>query len=128
MNLAKALRTQILSYLYGAIPLASLREKSASLTIAAGDLEDNGEPDTEALRLANTMIANFSDFDEGFISEPRLKQNLGNVLFSASLSQQYEIQNSEAAAYRIHTGTLSPATTERGLLGQAYTAHEAVYA
>jgi hypothetical protein len=101
MKLLDPLKSQILAYLGGAITLAALREWFAPLSM---DAESSGDPD--AIRAAYQMIGDFSDLDEGFLSDLQLKQNLVNLLFDPPFASPYlEIQFGQAPGFT--TGTLT---------------------
>jgi hypothetical protein len=65
-----------LEYLNGEIGLEQLRKWFAPVSM---DLVCSENPD--AVRVANAIIGDLSDFDEGFLLEDQLKQNLRELLF-----------------------------------------------
>lgn len=65
-----------LDYLSGKIGLVELRKRYASRS-----MDDVCSSDSEAVRVANAIIGAFSDYDEGFLSEDQLRQQLSDLLF-----------------------------------------------
>jgi hypothetical protein len=102
MSLSNSLRASILSYLWGSEDLKQLRSTATPLALNAGDTRDS-----EALPLANLLLADFADLDEGYISEQNFKQNLANLLFSRSASIEIELSFNPFNAHRLRTGTLT---------------------
>ena len=91
-----------LDYLSGKISLVQLRYWYASISM---DAVSSSNPD--AVRIANAIIGDFSDFDEGFLSEDELKKNLSALLFpSPSLTSVKEFVF-QATVPAVQTGTSS---------------------
>lgn len=122
MPLPESFKSQMISYLYGSLSLNTLRERLAPFAIDAGDSRD-----PESLRLANGLIGNFSDFDEGHLKETELKQNLYNLLFGASTSSYMEIKL-DYAAPAIRTGTATSGSGEAAPFGSAGRKRATVFA
>lgn len=95
------LKSQILAYLSGTITLAALRDWFAPVSM---DAESSG--DRDLIRATYKMIGDFSDLDEGFLSEIQLKQNLVNLLFHPAFASPYlEIQLGQSPT--VTTSTLT---------------------
>lgn len=100
--LLNTIRYQILAYWNREITLQALREWLAPITMDAASAAD--EPSQQ---LAMQLIGDFSDFDEGFIAEPALRQKLFNVISPfASSSVTYDLGFSLAIDL-ITTGTFT---------------------
>lgn len=72
------------------------------------DIISSDDPD--ATRLGNELIGNFSDLDEGFLDEPKLKRNLASVLFSPPFAShyieiQFDLMNTMQSTPRVQTST-----------------------
>ncbi|MFZ0274166.1 MAG: hypothetical protein WB524_09030 [Acidobacteriaceae bacterium] len=105
MKTLDGLKSEILAYLYGYTTLDAFRQRCASLTIEAGASRTIKDADEkEALGIANQLIGDFSDFDEGYLSEAALQQNLRNLIFGGSSSRRFEIQIGQPPAAAFTTG------------------------
>jgi hypothetical protein len=106
MKLTDQLKSLILAYLCETISLADLRRQSASLSMDAGDSKES-----EALRIANAIVGDFSDVDEGFLSEQQLKQNLAALLYpSPSMASLQEPHDSGSKTGTSTTVAIEPAS------------------
>lgn len=99
MNLSNALNSLILDYLYRAIDLRAFRETSGPLCIAA--CEKGTDP--ADLKLAKRLIGDFTDIDDGLMSEQSFRDNLTGLFFSPATSTSRYIELKIDSATRTRT-------------------------
>lgn len=99
---SSTLNSLILSYLYRTIDLSALRDKSAPFCISAGEKDSGNAAD---LRAANLLIADFTDIDEGLITERDLRDSLTALLFSPSTSTSRYLEIKREPINTTTTGT-----------------------
>lgn len=116
MTLPNAIKGEILAYLYEAFTLDELRNRIAGFTLRAGiadprALDSDGQ---EAFRIASQLIGDFSDLDEGYITEIQLRQQLRNMLFGQVTTPYIEIPSplGQIAPAAIKTASSSEITFE----------------
>lgn len=102
MSPSSTLNSLILTYLYRTIDLSTLRAKSAPFCISAGEKDSRNAAE---LQTANLLIADFTDIDEGLMSEQDLRNSLTTLLFSPSASTYRYLELKSDSGNATTTGT-----------------------